>query len=269
MRALAAEFGKLKRSRMILWTMLIVIGYTSIGLAMYPVLEEMQASGSVAAPGTPAAEVAEAFAEGGITGINWDSAMRFIPMGVSGAWGVMVLSLIASYVFGRELREGADVASATLPVRRESFVFAKLIVIAVWAIALAVLAVAAQVGVDLIHLGVEGFRWSYVWRALYETLYAMVPLYLTLPVVAWLSLTRKGYLRPMLFAVVAFTLSTGMVGMDAAKYFPWSMPIALFGVTWLPIRGELSVVSWMIVLAVFAGGTFAVIRRVNRPAEIA
>lgn len=262
MRALTAEFSKLKRSRMILWTALVVIGYTSIGLAVFPVVQELMTSGNAAG-----GEMSRVFAEAGITEIGWHSAMLFIPMGVSGAWGVMLLSLVAAYVFGREMREGADVASATLPVRRESFVFAKLIVIAVWAIALAVLSVISHVVVDLIYLGTEGYHWSYVWRALYETLYTMLPIYLTLPVVAWLSLTRKGYVRPMVFAVVMYTLATGMIGMDAAAYFPWSMPMVAAGVTWMPLRGELTVMSWAVALAVFALGLFAVIRASNRPAE--
>jgi ABC-type transport system involved in multi-copper enzyme maturation permease subunit len=268
-RALAAEFSKLKRARMILWTALVVIGYTSIGLAMFPVIEDLQAQSLTAAPGSTAAGMAEAFAAGGITGINWESAMVFVPMGVSGAWGVLLLSLIAAYVFGRELREGTDISSATLPIRRETFVFAKMVVIAVWAIGLAILAVVGQVGVDLIHIGAEGLRFSYVWRGFVDTLYAMLPLYLTLPVIAWLSLSRKGYLRPMLFATVMFMLASGLIGLDAAAYFPWSMPIAAVGVTWMPVRGELTVVSWLIALAVFAVGMFAVLRRVNRAGDVA
>lgn len=269
MRALAAEFGKLKRARMILWTALVVIGYTSIGLAMYPVIEDMQAQAQTAAPGTTAAEMAKAFAEGGITGINWESAMRFVPMGVSGAWGVLLLSLVAAYVFGRELREGTDISSATLPIRREAFVFAKMVVIAAWSIGLALLAVVAAVGVDLVHLGTEGLRFSYVWRGFVDTLHAMLPIYLTLPVIAWLSLSRKGYLRPMLFALVMFMFSSGLIGLDAAAYFPWSMPIAAVGVTWWPVRGGLTIVSWLIALAVFATGMFGVLRRVNRAGDAA
>lgn len=269
MRALKAEFAKLKRSRMILWTALVVLGYTSIGLAMYPVLDDMMAQGVAAAPGSPAAQVREAFARAGITEINWDGAMRFVPMGVSGAWGIMVLSLIAAYVFGRDLREGTDISSGTLPIRRETFVFAKMVVIAVWAVVLAALAVLAQVGVDLVHLGAEGLRFEYVWRAFLETLYVMLPLYLTLPVIGWLSLSRKGYLRPMLFALVMFMASTGLVGLDAAAYFPWSMPIAAVGVTWMPAREALTIVSWLIALAVFAVGMFAVLRRVNRAGDVA
>lgn len=268
-RALQAEFSKLKRARMILWTALVVIGYTSIGLAMYPVLEDLRAEAVTAAPGSAAAGMAEAFAEGGITGINWESAMRFVPMGVSGAWGVLLLSLVAAYVFGREMREGTDISSATLPVRREAFVFAKMVVIAVWAIGLALLAVVAAVGVDLVYLGTEGLRFEYVWRGFVETLYAMLPLYLTLPVIAWLSLSRKGYLRPMLFALVMFILSSGMIGLDAAAYFPWSMPIAAVGVTWMPAKGELTIVSWLIALAVFAVGMLGTLRRVNRTGDVA
>lgn len=268
-RALQAEFGKLKRSRMILWTALVVIGYTSIGLAMLPVIEDLQAQALTAAPGAAAAGVGEAFAAAGITGINWESAMLFVPMGVSGAWGVMLLSLIAAYVFGRELREGTDIASATLPVRREIFAWAKMVVIAVWAVGLAVLAVAAQVGVDLIYLGANGLRPSWVWQGFVDTLYAMLPLYLTLPIVAWLSLSRRGYLRPMLFALVMFMVSSSLIGLDAAAYFPWAMPIAAVGVTWAPVRGELTLVSWLIALAVFAAGMVALLRRVNRAGDVA
>lgn len=269
MRALAAEFSKLKRARMILWTALVVIGYTAIGLAMYPVIEDLQAEAATAAPGSAAAGMAEAFAAGGITGINWESALVFTPMGVSGAWGVLLLSLIAAYVFGRELREGTDISSATLPIRRETFVFAKMVVIAVWAVGLAILAVAAQLAVGLIHLGAEGLRFAYVWQGFVDTLYAMLPLYLTLPIVAWLSLSRKGYLRPMLFATVMFMLASSLIGLDAAAYFPWSMPIAAVGVTWMPGGTGLTAVSWLIALAVFAAGMLAVLRRVNRAGDVA
>lgn len=261
-RALAAEFGKLKRSRMVLWTALAVIGYTAIGLAVFPVVEKMMAETNGLQAST------SIFAQAGITAINWESGMLFIPMGVSGAWGVMLLSLVASYVFGRELREGADVAAATLPVRRESFVAAKLVVIAAWAVGLAALSVIAQVLVDLIYLGSEGFEFVFVWQAFVDTLHAMLPIYLTLPLIAWLSLTRKGYLRPMVFALVMYMLATSLIGLDAARYFPWSMPIVLVGVTWMPLRGDLNMLSWIIALAVFAVGLFLVLRKATRPAEI-
>lgn len=268
MRVLAAEFGKLKRARMLMWTVIVIVGYTSIGLVVFPIVEDLLASGEMAAMSAQAGE-GDVWAQAGITEINWDAATRFIPMGVSGAWGVMLLSLITAYVFGRELREGTDIASATLPVRREYFVIAKMIVIAMWAAALGLLAVVTQVAVDVLMLGLDGFDWSYVWRALGETFLAMVPLYLTLPIVAWLSLTRRGYLRPMLFAVVAFTLAQSLIGLDAAAYFPWSMPSVMTGVTWMPLKGDLNAASWAIALAVFAVGLFAVMRKVNRSESMA
>ena len=264
MRALAAEFSKLRRSRMVLWTVLVILGYTSIGLAVFPIIKSSIADLSTSAVSSP---VGDAFAAAGLTEINWETAMRFIAMGVSGAWGIMLLSLITAYVFGRELREGTDIASATLPISRGSFVIAKMVVIAVWSVGLALLAVIAQVGVDLLYLGADGFAWEYVLRAVSDSLLAMLPIYLTLPVVAWLSLSRKGYLRPMLFALVMFMISTSLVGMDAAAYFPWSMSVAAVGVTWMPLAGELSAVSWLIATALFAIGLIAVLRKVNR-AEI-
>ena len=122
---------------------------------------------------------------------------------------------------------------------------------------------------DAIYLGFEGFEWVYVWRAFVDTVYAMVPLYLTLPLVAWLSLRRKGYLWPMLLGLATFTIASSLIGTDLAAYVPWSMPIVLFGVTWMPLTGELTAVSWVIAFAVFAVGMLLVLRRVNRSAEVA
>ncbi|MBN1192516.1 MAG: ABC transporter permease [Coriobacteriia bacterium] len=265
MRALAAEFRKLKRARMILWTALVVIGYTSIGLAMLPVFEDLQASGAL----TPEAQsmvapMEDPYEQANITEVNWDAAMKFVPMGVSGAWGIMLLSLVAAYVFGRELREGTDAASATLPVRREYTVVAKLVVIAAWTAGLALLAVLVDVPVVGVYLGFETFKWEYFMRGAAETLYASLFIYLTLPLIGWLSLIRKGYLRPMLFALAAFSVSMSLIGLEAAAYVPWSMPSVAVGVSWMPLRGELTAMSWAIALAVFGLGLAALIRRTNR-----
>ncbi|PKQ37223.1 MAG: hypothetical protein CVT59_08245 [Actinobacteria bacterium HGW-Actinobacteria-1] len=260
MRALSAEFAKLKRSRMILWTSLVVVGYTSIGLAVFPLLKKAQA-GDIA---MGAAGIGDAFAKAGITEMNWANAMKFIPMGVSGAWGIMLLSLVAAYVFGRELREGTDIATATLPIRREYVAVAKMAVIAVWTVYLSALAVIADVAVVGIYMGFDTFAWSYVGRAFVETLYACLPIFLTLPLVGWFAMSRKGYLRPMLFALVTFMVANTLVGLDAAAYVPWAMPIVGVGVTWMPTRGELGAVSWLIAAAVFIVGMAVVLRSANR-----
>jgi ABC-type transport system involved in multi-copper enzyme maturation permease subunit len=259
MRTLVSEFEKLKRSRMVMWTSLVVIGYTSIGLAMFPIIEKAQN-----ADGSLAGGMGEVFAQAGIVEINWSTAMKFIPMGVSGAWGVLLLSLVAAYVFGRELREGTDVSTATLPVRREAVVLAKMVVIAVWTVGLSLLAVLADIGVLALYLGFDGFALSYVLRAFGETVYACLPIFLTLPLIGWLSRSRKGYMRPMLFALAAFMVSSSLMGTDAAAYVPWSMPIVAVGVTWMPLRGELTAVSWAIALVVFILGMVALFHQANR-----
>lgn len=260
MRALSAEFAKLKRSRMILWTSLVVVGYTSVGLAVFPLVQKAQ-SGDVAM-GT--AGIGDVFAQAGITEMNWATAMKFIPMGVSGAWGIMLLSLVAAYVFGRELREGTDVATATLPIRREYVIASKMTVIAAWTVYLCALAVIADVAVVALYMGFDTFAWSYVGRAFAETLYACLPIFLTLPLVGWFAMSRKGYLRPMLFALGTFMVANSLVGLDAAAYVPWAMPIVGVGVTWMPVRGELGAVSWVIAAAVFVVGMAVVLRTANR-----
>ena len=61
---------------------------------------------------------------------------------MTGVGGVMLLSVLAAYVFGREYSEGTAKNMLVLPVAREWFPIAKLVVLFVWFASLTVLVLA-------------------------------------------------------------------------------------------------------------------------------
>jgi len=250
-RALRAEFAKLKRARMPLWTLLTVCGYGVISATMTSALLRPEAATKIGASGGAFAKAAAA----GLYHSNWANYLRFNQQGIAGAWGILLFGLVAAYLFGREFSEGTAKNMLTLPLRREWFVLAKFVVLAVWVLALTLLSVAAQVAFGAL-LKLDGFSWSLVRTCLVDSLRVSSLLFLTLPIVGWLGMLGRGYLPPMLFSGLMQGATTALVVTKWAAWFPWSMPVLLVGASWFPVANPQKLVasSWMVALGVFVGG---------------
>jgi ABC-2 type transport system permease protein len=250
MRAVAAEFMKLKRSRMPLWSGLVVLVAAGLGLAVMPVLSDPATQAKVAAGGG-------AFAKAVATGLyhpTWANYLHIGTQGMSGSWGVLTFGLVTAYLFGRESRERTSSAMLTLPLRREYVVLAKMVVLAVWVFGLAILSVLLTMGVVAV-LGVEGFSWSAVFKNVTDTLAVAALLYLTLPFVAWFAALGKGYLRPMLFSLAMVMVGNTLVATSLSRWFPWNMPLHLVGASWYPVPpSSLVPGSWAVAVGVFLAG---------------
>jgi len=261
MRALAAEFGKLKHSRMPLWTALAVLGYEAINLALMPVMKDPATVAKMASAGG-------GFGKALATGMyapTWENFLRFGAQGISGAWGLYLFGLAAAYLFGRESREGTAGTMLTLPVRREYFVVAKMTVLAVWALGLTLLSSVLHVGVVAL-IGADGFAWAHVAKSLADTLTVALLVYLTMPLVAWFALLGRGYLPPMLFCVAMNMTGMALVQTsDLSSYFPWSMPVNFIGASWMPVPpSPLVAGSWAVAAVCFAAGLALVMWRADR-----
>jgi bacitracin transport system permease protein len=134
LRALQAEVLKLKGSRMPFWTGSVVLLAPLLTLA--------------AARGRP----------GGAALLGWTAFMRSGAQLIAGVYGIMLFGLVAAYLFGREYVEGTANEMLTLPLRRESFIVAKMVVLAVWVLALTVFSMGAQ-AVYAALVGVGGPSW--------------------------------------------------------------------------------------------------------------
>lgn len=260
MRALRSEFGKFRRSRALLWAVVVVLAYAVVAMGLnVALLHNKEFVGGLDKVGGAFKQAADQ----GFYVLNWKNQMRVAVQGISGTWGILLLSFVTAYVFSREYKERTSKNLMTTPVRREYFVAAKCVVVGLSALALALLTLLVH-GAGLMLLGVPGFSWGIVGGAALDALAVTALLALTLPLVAWISMTGQGYLRPMLFALGAQLVGNAIVNTAASKYWPWNMPVHLIGASWMPVvSGGLPAASWLVAFGVCAAGLALAFRHVD------
>lgn len=240
LRVLRAELLKLRRARTLVWTVAVVIFFAS-----------MSAWGAETwAPDAP---------------VTWAGTLTSGTVWIAGWWGVLVFGLAAAHLFGAEFSDGTAPAMLTAPIPRSRFVAAKLIVLALWVLALTLASVVAHVAIAALQ-GADGFAWRLIAENVRDSLLVALLLYLTLPLVALVSMLGRGLLAPMLFST-AMTVAGWTAGfLGWSRWLPWSMPATVLGGMGPPgiATGELGFASWAITLAVFAAGLIAVFVYVDR-----
>ncbi len=261
-RSLAAEFAKLKRSKMILWTLLALLAYAALTLAVAPYLgSDAGQTGLKDAGG-----IWQQATEQGVFDDTWAAGLKQEPRFIAGGLVLLIFALVTAYVFGREFKEGTAVQSLTAPLRREYLTLSKLAVIAVWLLAWTALSMLVHI-IDLAILqeGFAGLAARDLWAATGDTFLAAFMLYLTLPLFAWMAVWGKGYLRPMLAAVTITGMSSAIINTEFSPYFPWNMPVHVVGASWMPIPPSgLVPASWLVLVAVFVIGVAGTIWQLNR-----
>jgi hypothetical protein len=263
-RAIKAEFLKLKGSRVLLWTALAVVAYGAVAIGGAFAMKSGDAGAALAQAGGAWAEAA---ARGYYTP-TWENMLRQNVQGIAGAWGIFLFGFVTAYVFGRERKEGTDATLLTAPVQRRWFAVAKMVVIAAWALALTLFSFAFQsAGMGI--AGLSGFAWEHLFRSLGQMLEASLLIYLAMPLIALVALLGKpGYLKPMVFAAIINGVGMTFASTESANLIPWAMPVLIGGASWLPITSaELTVLSWVIAVAVFALGMAAVMWKLGRASD--
>ncbi len=190
--------------------------------------------------------------------------MSMAPQSIASWFGVILGGFVTAYVFGREYGDATIRAVLTLPVRREWFVLAKVMVLLAWMFGLAALSVAAHLGVAVL-LRLDGFAWVYAVDSLRNSFVVTAVITATLPFVGWLSVVGRGYLAPMIFSAVAFTSGTLFLQGSWVRWWPWSMPFAIEGVIWVPgdYKTKLVAGSWIVLATLFAAGITALIVHID------
>lgn len=264
MRAIKAEFMKLKGAKVPLWTALAVVAYGFIAIGGAFAMKSGDAGAALAKAGGAWAQAAAL----GRYEPTWEAMLLSNVQGIGGAWGIFLFGFVTAYVFGRERKEGTDATMLTAPVQRRSFAVAKMVVIAVWVLALTLFSFVFQTaGMGLV--GLEGFAWEHLFRSLGQMLEAALILYLTMPFVAFVALLGKpGYLKPMVFASTLNVIGMSFVMDESAYLIPWAMPILIGGASWQPITSaKLTGASWVVCAAVFAVGMAAVMWKLGRATD--
>lgn len=242
---LTTEFMKLRRSK-VTWATLGGLSMGPLGLSLFMWI--------VREPGR-AAQMGLLGTKADLSGLEatWPSYLMMMTMLV-GIGGMILLSFIVAYVFGREYTEGTAKNLLALPVGRHWFVIAKLVVAAVWWVVLvvAVLAETLLIGWAL-HL--PGVSAGLIWSGLGDALLASAISLLLVPVVAWITVVGRGYMPPLGFAIAMMALGNVFGKTGWADWFPWSIVPNMVGMVGQP--QTLPAGSYVVLALTFAAGVAA------------
>jgi hypothetical protein len=160
--------------------------------------------------------------------------------------------IMTTYLFGRGFEDGSIDLTLTAPVRRESVVVARMIVIGIGVLVLSLAGWGADVAVRavLVTSSFDPGSATTVGAALGSAVAAIA----TLPLVAWASIRFRGVL-PALglgIAIEVVVLSLGWIAV--VRLLPWFLPTALAS------GGSASWLSVALSVLLFAGGMAATFR---------
>lgn len=182
---------------------------------------------------------------------DWPAYFNFISQAVA-AGGLILFSIVVTWVFGREFSDRTAKELLALPTARETIVTAKFIVIGVWSLAvtLLVFVVSIVVGQLIVLPG-----WSA--ELLASTFVGVMGCALLtlglLPFVAFIASTGRGYMASFGWIILTMVLAQFSAIMGWGDRFPWAIP-GLFGGVAGPRAEALGVHSYIIWLATFLLG---------------
>ncbi len=249
---LATEFAKIRHSTV---TWLSLAAYSIgplVGALFMWIVREPERAKQLGLLGTKA----------NIAGMNASWATYFTMLTqVTGLGGMILLSVIAAYVFGREYAEGTAKNMLALPIGRHWFVLAKLAVVLVWFAALTagvlVETLALGLALDLPELSAEVLA-----RGTGDVLLASLVAFLLVPAVAWIATLGKGYLPPLGFAIMMLLLGNVLGATGWGRWFPWSI-VPLFAGVAGPRVETLAPGSLLVVALAFLVGVAATVAQVR------
>lgn len=225
-QVVGSEFLKLHRSR-ITWFTLVALSLGPLGGALFMwIVREPDRAAQLGLLG----------AKANLAGFDatWPGYLALVTLFI-GIGGMLLLSFIVAYVFGREYAEGTAKNLLALPVARRTFVLAKFVVAATWWLVL-VAAVLGEAFVIGLLLGLPDLGPGLAARAVRDALLAAGIAYLLAPVVAWITVWGQGYLAPLGFAMAMLVLGNVLAKTGWAPWFPWSIVPLLIGVVGQPAQ---------------------------------
>lgn len=255
--ALWAESLKARRSR--------VLPLTALGFALAPLMdglfmvilkdpERARAMGLVSAKAQMIAGTAD-----------WPTFLGVLAQAAA-VGGLLLFSLIVSWVFGREHADRTAKELLALPTPRAAIVAAKFTVVLLWCGAITLLALVVGFGVGA-AVGLPGGSAELLWRGAFEVGAAAGLTIALMPPVALLASAGRGYLLPLGWAILTLFLAQILAATGWGSWFPWSVP-ALFSGLAGPRSAQLGAHSHVLVALVSLGGlaaTFAWWLRADQP----
>ena len=244
--ALFAETLKMRRSKVPLFT---AIGFSMMPLAggLFMVIlkdpEAARAMGLISAKAQLMVGVAD-----------WPAYFGFLSQATA-AGGLILFSIVTTWVFGREFSDRTVKELLALPTSREAIVTAKFIVIGVWtlAVTLLIFGMSLMVG-NLIIL--PGWSTELLRSAFVGVLGCTFLTLGLIPFVALLASIGRGYLPPFGWTILTMVLAQFAAILGWGDWFPWAIP-GLFSGAAGPRAELLGAHSYVILVLTFLLGLAA------------
>jgi ABC-2 type transport system permease protein len=209
------ETRKAVRSRMPLWTALGSL-FMPLGIAFLIFVarnpEISQRLGLVSAKADLMAYAAT----------DWQSYLGLFGM-IIAAGGLILFSLVITWVFGREFSDGTLKDMLAVPVGRSSIVLAKFILAAAWSAALAVVILFAGLITGAI-LRLPGGSLSVIFQGSSLVLVTACLVIAVVTPFAFFASVGRGYLLPVGASILALMMANLVALMGWGEYFPWGVP---------------------------------------------
>jgi ABC-2 type transport system permease protein len=153
---------------------------------------------------------------------NWSSYLGLYAQ-IMGTAGIILFTLITSWVFGREFADGTLKDMLAVPVQRSSIVLAKFIVVAIWSlVSAAIILIAGLVMGAIIQLSQGSINIILMGSAL-TMITACMAIVVILPFAFFASVGR-GYLLPIGVMLLVFIMANLVNVAGWGDYFPWAVP---------------------------------------------
>ncbi len=153
---------------------------------------------------------------------DWPTYLNFLALGTA-VGGLIIFTLIGSWVFGREYSDRTVKDLLALPTPRSSFVLAKYVVIALWSAILAAMVFPIALIVGTV-LGLPQVPSQvFVQGGITLAVSAILTIALVTPIIFFASYGH-GYLAPMGVMFLAVALAQVMTIIGYGEYFPWAIP---------------------------------------------
>jgi ABC-2 type transport system permease protein len=244
-RVFSTELLKLKRSKITWLSFLFYIFFGLMAWFIFWMLRNPVAARNIGLIGQKVS-----FAMNGLSA-DWQGLFSmFAELGVAG--GMIILSIIVIYLFGREYSEGTAKNMLALPVPRFYFVAAKLCVAALWFALLTAFLIAECLLIGkLLGLGVSPS--GLVARETGNIVIAALSVFALQPLVAWVTVASASYLVPFGYTIATLLIGNLMIRTGWARWFPWSIVALLSGIAG-PRQEGIIWGSSLILAATFAVG---------------
>lgn len=183
---------------------------------------------------------------------DWPSYLSILTQAV-GVGGILIFGFITSWLFGREFSDGTIKDLIALPVSRADILNAKFIYSTAWSLALVISNLLLGLLIGFL-LGLPGWDWSFITRALNHYLLTTFLIILLNTPVAFFALWGKGYLSPLGLVAIMLVMSQILGALGVGHYFPWAVPGLYSGSGGTGYRSQLNHMSYALLLLTSISG---------------